>query len=621
MRPTQALRGHARAGNFGYERAYSARFGDYRATAAWHTHSVALGRVVLLASLLGSGACSGRISAGFTATSSRNSAHAPKAGGAAGQNATGGSSNDPGQPVPPAGPSVPGIDRSAECKLASVRPTLVRRLSHVEYTRTLADLLPGVTVPPLDLITDLPVHGFENNATQLNPSTVLIEQYADAAAAIAQVAAAEPSAILPCTPQGNDMGCATDFIKTFGMRAFRRPLTAEEQARYEGFFAQQMIAISWNGALELTLQALLQAPQFLYRLELSGDMPTDGAGVALDDYEMASRLSYFLWQSMPDDQLFAAAQRGELHTAQQVEAQARRMIEDPRGVAGIVDFHRQWLDFDRVNSQNKDPMLFPDWNDTLRQSMREEVDRFVGYVFSDGGGTLAELLTSTTTFANKPLADLYGVPISGTDWQMASLPGDQRSGLLTRADFLASRAHTTNGSPPLRGVSVLDELLCNRPPPPPPNADTSTPTGDPSMPKTNRQLFEERTAPATCQACHQTINGLGYGFEHYDSIGRYRTTDNGLPVDAKGSVMGTDADGSYDGALELSQRLAGSDQVNYCMVRNWYRYAFARDDAIEDWCKLDSAYAAVQAHGGDIRELLVSLATSYEFMHRPATAL
>ena len=263
-------------------------------------------------------------------------------------------------------------------------------------------------------------------------------------------------------------------------------------------------------------------------------------------------------------------------------------------------------------------MLFPEWNDDVRASLADEFKRFVGYVYSkDGSGSLDELLTSNTTFANASVAQLYGVSISGDDWQMVTLPKDQRAGILTRGAFLASRAHSTNGSPPLRGVAVLDEFLCDRPGPPPANANTSTPTNDSAMPKTNRQLFEQRTKPAECQACHARINGIGYGLEAYDSTGRFRDKDNGLPIDASGTLMDTDVDGDYDGAIELSNKLAASEQVHYCAVRNWYRYAYARDEASGDWCKLDSLYDALQQGDGDIREMLVKLVSSYEFLHRP----
>jgi hypothetical protein len=244
----------------------------------------------------------------------------------------------------------------------------------------------------------------------------------------------------------------------------------------------------------------------------------------------------------------------------------------------------------------------------------------VSWAFTEGDASLSTLLTSKTSFVNGPLAEFYGVdaPADDSSWQKTMLPSE-RSGLLTRGTFLASQAHSANGSPPLRGVAVLDQLLCNRPPPPPPTADTSTPMNVSGTAQTNRELFEARTTPDQCQGCHKQINGIGYGFEAFDAIGRFRATDNGRPVDATGELVSTDVDGAFDGANELSAKLAESEQVQYCAVRNWYRYAFAREDSPEDWCKLDALYNSLRQVNGDLRELLVSIVTSHEFTHRPPT--
>jgi hypothetical protein len=498
-------------------------------------------------------------------------------------------------------------------------PTPIRRLSHVEYDRTVRALFPGLDLPKAEFSADLSVHGFENNAAALNPSPMLLEQYSAAASRIAELAAAAPEKILPCTPNGVDLACGQAFIRSFGRRVFRRPLGAEEQARYEALFAQHMSEISFHAAVELTLQAFLQSPQFLYRIEAGDPGEIAGAGVALDGYAMASRLSYLLWQSMPDDALLDAAEQGSLQTPEGIAEQARRMLQAPLAVQALVDFHRQWLGFDRVLSENKDPDLFPDWNDTLRDAMREESDRFVAQVFGPGGsGTVRELLTSAKSFVNRPLAALYGVTVAGDDWQMVDLPSQERAGILTRANFLAGEAHSTNGSPPLRGVAVLDRLLCSRPPAPPANVDAAVPVSAPNVVRTNRQLFEERNAPAQCQGCHREINGIGFGFETYDSIGRFRTLDRGMDVDVHGELVGTDVDGPYAGALELSQRLADSHQVEDCAAKNWYRYAFARSEDMADTCMLESVYQAMGDSGGDVRELLVRVASSYPFTHRPA---
>jgi hypothetical protein len=504
------------------------------------------------------------------------------------------------------------------CTADLVKASAVRRLSHTEYNRTVRALFPGLDIPKQDFAADLLIHGFENNADAMNPSPVLVEQYADAAGRIAEIAAEHSDGVLPCTPSGNDMACASDFIATFGRDAFRRPLSSEEQSRYEGFFAEQMTELGFDAALELTLQAFLMSPQFLYRLELGQSDETPGQVVALSDYAMASRLSYLVLQSMPDAELFAAAEQGQLHTQDQIEAQTRRLLETEAAAAALVDYHRQWLNFDRLLTEDKDAGMFPAWNDSLQAAIREESDRFVAHVFGqEGTGSIRELLTSNVSFVNGELAQLYGVDVSGTGWQQVTLPSDQRAGLLTRANFLASRAHATNGSPPLRGVAVLEQLLCSRPPPPPPTVNTSLSPNDSDSPVTNRELFEARTGVVACQGCHKSINGIGYGLEAFDSIGRFRTTDNGFPVDASGELVFTiNTDGPYNGAVELSQKLASSEQVERCAVTNMYRYAMARDTKQNDSCKLDALSTAMQRSGGDIRELIVSIATSHEFTHR-----
>lgn len=592
--------------------AHNKKTGAERQGKNWRSRSLPI-LLLVLVGMAPLEACSGEIGAGPPGQATGIG------GGGVGGTMHGGGGSDA---TPMGGQGAGGSTNGPEtCDVNVVEPVTVRRLSHVEYARTIQDLLPGIEMPDIQFAPDLAVHGFENNAASLNPSAILVEQYNTAAVQLAERAAQRLQAVAPCTPIGADLDCARQFIESFGMRAFRRPLSEGEVERYLTFFDSRMVAISWNGALELTIQAFLQAPQFTYRLEFGVNAGATGAGAEvapLGAYELASRLSYFLWQSMPDDALFAAAGRGELSTVEQVEAQARRMLEHARGQQAIVDFHRQWLDLDRVLSQNKDATLFPDWNDNLRDSLYQESLQTVGHLWSEGAGTLSELLTSNVSFVNGPVAALYGVEgVQGSAFQQVVLPANERSGILSRGAFLASRAHSTNGSPPLRGVAVLDRLLCAPPPPPPANADTSTPLNNPDMPRTNRELFDERTSQDACIHCHRTINGIGNAFEAFDSTGRFRTHDNGFLVDARGELLGTDVDGPLDGAAELGERLADSASVQQCAVRNWYRYAHAREDVRSDACKLDPLNAVMVDSGGDVRELIVAITTSYEFRHRP----
>ncbi|MDQ3035215.1 MAG: DUF1592 domain-containing protein [Myxococcota bacterium] len=521
----------------------------------------------------------------------------------------------------------------------------MRRLSNAEYAHTLRDLFPaelfgGAAAPELpSMPPDATASGFENDALSLGPSDVRVARWEESAFRYGRALTATPSVLasfLPCAASATDetaqRACGATLVRDFGLRAFRRPLTAEESARYEALFDEQRIAIDFEAAVQLTVMALLQSPHFLYRLELPrprdiGEESDAGGEVApLDGWQIATRLSYFLWESTPDSVLLDAAAASELATPEQIEAHARRMLADPRAREAVVDFHRQWLDFDRIEEdehQGRVPELYPTWNEGVRAAVREEQDRFVEGTLFDGEGTLSAMFTSRRTWVNASLASLYGVdgPSDDATWQEATLPESERAGLLTRAGFLASHAHSGNGSPPLRGVFVMERLLCEPRPSPPASADTSPPIAMPGDEvRTNRQLFEERTEPAVCMGCHVRIDGFGFGFEHYDAIGAFRELDQGLEIDASGNLSGTDVDGPYVGAIELSEALAESETVRACATRNWLRYAMGRSPERADGCFMDRMVSELAEGGGDVRELMVAIVTSPEFRHRPVGA-
>ncbi len=511
----------------------------------------------------------------------------------------------------------------------------MRRLANAEYLHTLRDLFPGVTVALPELPPDTDTGGFENDALSLGASDVRVARWEEIAWRYGSAITATPASLstfLPCaasaTDETTEQACGQELVRDFGLRAMRRPLASDERDRYLALFEAQRVAIDFEGAVQLTVMAMLQAPSFLYRIEVpsvdSQSGARDAAIAALDSYQVATRLSYFLWESTPDDALLDAAGAGELETPEQIEAQARRMLEDGRAREAVVDFHRQWLDFDRILEEEharRVPELFPGWNEDLRNAVREEQDRFVESTIFDDEGTLTALLTSNRTWVNGELAQLYGVagPSDGSTWTQTELPAAERAGLLTRAGFLASHSHSANGSPPLRGVFITERLLCEPRPSPPASANTSPPTAEPGAgPRTNRQLFEERTAAPVCQGCHVRMDGMGFGFENYDAIGAFRELDDGLPVDSSGNVLGTDVDGPYVGGVELSGILAESERVQECATRQWVRYALGRAPEREDACLIDRLADRFAESDGNVRDLLVAIVTSPEFRHRPA---
>jgi hypothetical protein len=574
-------------------------------TAAW-----------LLAAGLSAAACTGSISRG---TSSGGAGTGSGAGAG-----TAGTGAPPDTMIAPPGtmpmPVDPKSDDAAKTCAPSIAAAPMRRLSYAEYQATTKDLLGTLKTADTLLTRDPAAHGFENRAALLNPSPALVEQYGDAAIDAGLEVSAAMAPAVPCTPKtaAEEKSCGATFIEQFGAKAFRRPLTAEEKADYGAFFEGERAMSDFKGAVQLTTEVMLQAPQFLYRIE-QGDPATVAADrVGLTQYEIASRLSYLLWGSMPDKTLFDAAAAGGLADAAAREAQARRLLQDPRAGAMMIEFHRQWLDFDRLDKEPKDAATYPRYNDALRAAIREESNRFVQKVMWQGPGTIAAFLTSTDAVVNAPLAALYGVTPPATGWGDVKLDPAQRAGFLTRANFLASRAHALEGSPPLRAVFIRDRMLCMPLLTPPADANLSEPkAGAGTAAMTNRQLFEARIAPATCKGCHTIINPMGYGLENYDAVGAYRTTDEGMPVDASGSISGTDVDGPFNGGVELSKKLAQSKTVQTCVAQNWFQYALGRDLATEDACRLAKLNLALGEAGGDVRELLISLVKSPEFVYRP----
>jgi Protein of unknown function (DUF1588)/Protein of unknown function (DUF1595)/Protein of unknown function (DUF1587)/Protein of unknown function (DUF1585)/Protein of unknown function (DUF1592) len=503
------------------------------------------------------------------------------------------------------------------------RPEPLRRLSHVEYQNSLRDLLApfGVEVGALDLPPDTVRSGLENDARALGASELLLARYEAASRELAASAVADDarlSLVLGCprweTPTEIE-ACGASFVTTFGARAFRRPLLEDEVARFTSLFRTSAMQIDVRGAAELTMAAMLQAPAFLYRLELSPlaseGSPPEGAVISVPDHEMASRLSYALWQSMPDPLLLEAA----------------------RADAMLVDFHRQWLDLDRILDPDHATRVglspwdgstgdAPTWDATVQASAREEALRFVRLAMEEG--TLAALFTSPEAEVDARMAALYGVPFSGAspeEWVRVTLPETERAGILTRVAVLASHAHPGYASPPIRGNFVLERVACAPLGSPPADADISQPMPDPGAgPRTNRQLFEARTAGAGCQACHRRLDGVGFGLENYDASGVFRTLDNTLPVDATGRISGLDIVADYVGAVELSSRLTESRQIERCYVRRVMEMVWGRGLDGADRGPFDRVEHRFSRSGGRIDELLVSIVTDESFVSRRAVA-
>lgn len=538
--------------------------------------------------------------------------NADSAGGDSSGEGPGGDSGDPDS----------GDSPQAQCADPQVGDQPLRRLTRVQYTNSVRDLIGIDTDVAEGFPVDERIGAFESNAVA-PISNLAVEQYMDAAETLAvEALALQRDALLPCDPalDGED-ACAETFVRTFGARAHRRPLTEEDVAMYLSLYDSGQAEDGFDGGIRLVLQGMLQSPYFLYHVEIGGqsDAPNDAETiVAVSEHELASRLSFYLWGSMPDEALFAAADAGTLADPEELRAQAERMLAHPRAAETIASFHEQWLHVDDMTAVDKDPVVFPEFDEALKGAMQREVGDFASYVIREGDANLRTLLTGSFTVSDDPaLLELYGVeaPVGHVSGEPIELDPTERAGLLTQPALLAKAAHVEQSSPVHRGVVVRQNFLCQMLPAPPDDVDDTPPDPDPDA--TTRERFHEHTADPACAGCHVLIDGLGFGFENYDAIGSWRTDEGGLPIDASGEIVGTsNADQTFDGAVELAGILAGSPDVQRCVSEQWFSYALGRVAGDEDACSTDAIYEAFAASDLDVRSLIIAVVTSDAFRYR-----
>jgi hypothetical protein len=510
-------------------------------------------------------------------------------------------------------------------KSLCVVDTPIRRLTRFEYNNTVRDLLGDTTNPADVLPPEEEVAGFNNQAAALTSSDLLIEQYMKVAEDVSARAVANVGTLLPCDPalDGED-ACALSFIETFGKRAFRRPLSSTEVTRFKGLFDWAIADIDlgrFEDGIQVVIEAALQSPSFLYRAEQGAETPVEGDIVPFTSWEMATKLSYMLWNTMPDAELFAAAEADELRTKEQIAQQAARMLEDEKARDLIRNFHTQWLLLTHLDAVTKDTGVYAAFRESLRPLWKEEIQRFIEHVILEGDGSLETLLTADFSFMNEELASFYGEdvldPVSGPEFQRVQLDPTRRAGLLSTAGLMATQANSTRSSPVFRGKFVREQLMCDTLPPPPNDLVIVPPELDPN--KTTKEQFEEISANPACAGCHTLMNPIGFIFEHYDGIGQWRDQQNGKDIDATGDVVQTeDIDGTYDGAVELSRALAESSQVRQCVSSQWFRFAYNRTVTREDSCSLEQLNQVFADSGFNIKALLIELTQTNAFLYRRA---
>lgn len=502
----------------------------------------------------------------------------------------------------------------ATCTSPAPGPSPLRRLTHREYDNTIRDLLGDDTRLAAQFSREEVFLGFDNNASARGTTALLAEQYWHAAETLAARAAADLQKLTGCDADdaaGRDT-CADAFIDRFGARAYRRPLEAADQTRLRGLYRSANTAWGFGKAIELVVQTVLQSPHFLYRVEFGTGAATNGIK-QLRPYELATRLSYLLWGSAPDQPLLDAAAQSALGSKQQVAAQARRLLADERSRYVLTDFHRQWLGLELINDFES---TLDGFSDDLRPLLREETTQFIAAVLWQEDAKLSTLLTAPFSFMNARLASFYGMAgPNGEAFQRVALEPQRGAGIFTQGGILAAHSHAAKTSPVLRGKFVREQFLCNPPPPPPVGIDFTVADKDTTL-SVREQAAIHRADPG-CAACHKFMDPIGLGFESFDAVGRYRTLEAGKAIDSSGELFATDVDGAFDGPTQLAQKLASSQQVSSCFARQWFRYAYARDEAQDvDACSIATLETSLKDSGGNIPELLFTLTQTDAFMYR-----
>ncbi len=565
------------------------------------------------------GACAGAVGEGDGTgpaasmpgnSSGRPGTGGPGAGGAPNAGTPGVDKLPPGVNKPPGVGGVPPVESAGTLSF--------RRLTNDEFNYTVRDLLGDTTKPGAAFDRDAEGgSGFED------PGLVAlsdVKAFDVASDDIARRAIVKLPTLLNCdTVKTGEEPCAREFVRKFGQRAYRRPLSDEEAKRLDGLYdtGRGALKYGFNEAIRMVLTAMLQSPNFLYHWELGAPSTKAADGLApLDSWAVASRLSYFLWQSMPDGDLFNAALANRLSTPKDIEDQARRLIKDPRARTSVESFYVQWLGLQGLPAVQRDVKIYKEWSATAGEAMLGEAKAFAAHAMLTDG-KLSTLYQAPVTFANAALAKLYGLSdVVGSDLKMVTLPAKERRGFLTQLGFLtAYPAGAATHPPVLRGKRIYNRVLCGAVAPPGMVPALETPP--PGLPL--RKHFEAHASNPACAACHKLLDPIGFAFEAYDSSGKFRTSDSqGTPVDPAGTLPLPLSGGSvaFTSALDLVDKLAASPDALECLASEWFRFAVQRADMPEDAGSKASFTNVFRTSGGDFRELMVAVVRSKSFTHR-----
>jgi hypothetical protein len=492
----------------------------------------------------------------------------------------------------------------------------LRRLNRNEYNNTIRDLVGVKFRPADDFPSDDVGYGFDNIGDVLTMSPLLFEKYLAAADRILDEAFKTPELrkrILVAQPGKDWENAARSVIYNFVKRAYRRPVTPDEMTRLVRFVdLAQKNGDGFDKGIQLALKAALVSPHFLFRVERDQKLKGEETAHLVGQYELASRLSYFLWSTMPDDELFTLAAKGELR--KHLDAQVRRMLRDPKAQAMAENFAGQWLNLRMLQTAAVDPGTFPKFNEKLRKAMIRETELFFDAIVKEDRSVL-DFLDADFSFVNEQLAQHYGLPaVKGEAFQRVSLRGTERYGVLTHASVLTLTSNPNRTSPVKRGKWILENILNAPPPPPPPDVPELAEEKGVELKGSLRQRMELHRTKPDCAVCHQRMDPLGFGFENFDGVGGWRTHDGKFKIDASGELPNGQ---KFQGPKELVKILKGREaEFRRCLAEKLLTYALGRGLEYYDKCAVDDICAAVVRNDNRFSSLVLAIVQSEPFQYR-----
>jgi len=526
-----------------------------------------------------------------------------------------------GKPLPP----------DSACKGLPLQPksAAIRRLSRNEFNNTVAVLLFDTTAPGTNLPPEVIGNGFSNDAVQQTVSADLVTGYNTIAADIATRATTDATTLAklaPCaasatTPAAQD-ACAQSFITSWVSKAYRRPLAADEADQLLTLEKAVTAGDTFSSGLGAVIEAVLQAPDFLYRPEFGTKDPANAGLLRPTGEEMATRLSYLFWGAPPDDELHAAAQSGELLTSAGILKSATRLLQNDKAHGVVKFFFDSLLPITSLTDQTRD--MYPSFSPQMGAYMRQETETFLDNEIFAANGTWPSVLTANYSFMNEPLAKFYGISgVTGMAFQKVQLDTTQRRGLLTQAGIMTGTTVTNSTNPVLRGSFVLNKLMCKNiglPSDPAILAQVKVPTEVSG--NTARERFTAHSTQVICQGCHHLIDPVGFALENYDAVGQYRTTENGETIDASGKIPDPDSSTMLPvvkGAVQLAQQLADSPDTQNCFAQHWLEYGFGQTlrGTPEDLCLQEQINAAFKKSGYNVKQLLLDMTQTPTFQYLP----